>query len=123
MEFSSINYRSPTKREIEIKEENKVQIATASKNISYFLLKMTDLCFDKCIDLNTKYMTKYENKCVDSCFKKYVDANEYSYNKFYHISRYKGDESDNYDNLNEILKYFFTISSIEKNRKTHFFHE
>ena len=35
---------------------------------------------------------------------------------------YKGDESDNYDNLDELWKYFFTKASIDANRKTKIFH-
>ncbi len=123
MEFSSVNYRPASKREREIREENLVQTATASKNISYFLLKMSDVCFDKCVDVKIKYMTRNENKCVDSCFKKYVEVNEFAYNKFYQISRYKGDESKNYDNLDEVLQYFFTKTSIDTNRTIGFFHE
>ena len=84
---------------------------------------MTDVCFDKCVDVNFKYMTRKENKCVDSCFQKYVEVNEFAYNKFYQISRYKGDESSNYDNLDEVLRYFFTKTSIDANRTTGFFHE
>ena len=122
MEFSRVNYRLPTKKEIETQEDDKIQVATASKNISFFILKMTDLCFDKCINLNLKYLSKYENKCIDSCFIKYVETNEYAYNKFYNLSKYKGDEYDNFDNLDEVLKYFFTKASLEVNRKTKIFH-
>ena len=117
MEFSKVNYRPPNKKEIEAQEEEKIQIATASKNISFFILRISDLCFDKCINLNLKYLSKYENNCINSCFKKYVETNEFAYKKFYNIAMYKGDESDNYDNLDELWKYFFTKASIDANRK------
>jgi hypothetical protein len=68
-------------------EKEKRKKEEALKQYSSFLISITNMCFNKCINTDSIYFNKTENKCIDSCFHKFTDLNLYAYRKFREINK------------------------------------
>ncbi len=68
------------------REREKKQKEEASKTFGDYLINFSNMCFDKCINVDSVYLSKEEENCIDSTFYKFYDAHLLSINKFRNIN-------------------------------------
>jgi hypothetical protein len=73
------------KEKLDRQEKNKEE---ASKLFGDYLISITNLCFDKCMNTNEIYFSKLEDKCVENCFFKFSESHLYAYKKFLNINMF-----------------------------------
>ena len=95
------------------REEEERQRNDAARKVGEFMISMTNICFNKCINLNKISLSKKEENCVNSCFNKFSDLNLYSYNKFAEIDS-NIERSNDYGDYYDFLSSFFHIKSYTK---------
>lgn len=87
------------------KEELKHQKQEAAKSIGEFLISMTNICFDRCIDTNKIQLSSIESSCINNCFLNYNKFNLIAYEKFYDLHFSKSTErADDYGDYFELLE-------------------
>jgi hypothetical protein len=87
MEFRSITLYNITPERKKILEERETLRNEAAKTYGKYLVNMTNMCFEKCINTDNIYYSKNEDKCINSCFSKYTDINNYALLKFNEINK------------------------------------
>jgi hypothetical protein len=104
MEFRSVKKEVLTSERRKILEERETLRNEAAKTYGKYLVNMTNMCFDKCINTDEIYLTRSEDKCIDSCFSKYRDINNHALNKFNQINKdINNNISENYiTNINDL---------------------
>jgi hypothetical protein len=86
MEIKKIAF-FPYSKELKEKREKEIkQKEEASKTFGEYLISVSNICFDKCMNLDNLYITKSEERCVRNCFYKFSEAHTYSFEKFQNIN-------------------------------------
>lgn len=67
-------------------EEKKKHDEEACKIYGNYLINMSNIIFDKCINLERPHFSREEEKCIRSVFYKFSDAHLISMNKFKFIN-------------------------------------
>jgi len=91
-------------RDLKHKEE-------ASKSIGDYLISITNNCFDYCINTDSIYFTKNEEKCIKNYFEKYKEVHLYTLKKFKDIDQFTSintlERSADYGDYHGFLKFLF----------------
>jgi hypothetical protein len=82
MEIKKLVFIPPPIEVRQKQEKIKQQKIEASKTFGDFLINVSNLCFEKCINVTQIYMSKSESKCLTKCYTKFTEAHDYSINKF-----------------------------------------
>jgi len=85
-------------------ERDKKHKEESSKTFGDYLISITNVCFDKCINTDNIFMTKQEEKCIAEFFNKFTDAHIYSFYKFKNINNLI-DENNNHSHLDRSKDY------------------
>jgi hypothetical protein len=86
MEIKNIIFFPYSKELKEKKEKEQKQKEEASKTFGEYLISISNLCFDKCMNVDNVYISKSEENCVKNCFNKFSEAHTYSFEKFQKIN-------------------------------------
>jgi hypothetical protein len=87
MELRAIKETKITSERKKILDERESLRNEAAKTYGKFLINMTNLCFDKCINTDNIYYSKNEERCIKSYFTKYSEINNYDLFKFNEINK------------------------------------
>ena len=95
------------KRDLEKKHKEE-----ASKSFGDYLISITNVCFDKCINTDSVVLTKKEENCITEFFNKFGEAHHYAYRKFQYINNLT--ESDPLDRWKDFGDYFGVLEWVYK---------
>jgi len=120
MEIKKV-FRNPTSPALKEKHEReKLHKQEATKSFGDYLISITNYCFDKCINPDSIYISKSEEKCVNNIFHKFSEAHHYALNKFEYINI--STESDTLERANEYGDYYDLLQNVFREdiyNKTH----
>jgi hypothetical protein len=111
-----ISQELQTKRDREQKQKEE-----ACKTFGEYLINFSNFCFDKCINVDSVYLTKEEENCISSMFYKFHDAHLHSINKFRKIN-FKSEthfllRGDNYGDYYGFLESYLKYLNINVEKK------
>lgn len=104
MEFRTVKKEVISPDRKKILDERETLRNEAAKTYGKYLVNMTNLCFEKCINTDNIYLSRNEDKCIRTCFSKFKDINAYALNKFNEINKdINFNISENYiTNINDL---------------------
>lgn len=128
MEVRRLTKFVPSKELADKLEKQKKQKEEACKSFGDFLISITNFCFDKCINTDLMHFSKNEKKCVEDMFNKFVQAHQYTYDKFLNINSISEnssllERSEDYGDYFGILQTFLGEDLMKKEEKDYQFHK
>jgi hypothetical protein len=94
-------YESIQQKEIKDKQD-------ALKIFGNYLISLTNICFEKCIDTTKIQFSNYENNCLDSCHNKFHALYYKTFVKYYNEEKLNIKRAFDYGDKYDILTYLKT---------------
>jgi len=94
----SPEYEAIKEKQIKDKEE-------ALKIFGDYLISLTEICFEKCIDTQKIKISKIENQCIDNCHEKLHKLHYKTFSKFYNEENFNIRRSYDYGDIYDLYNY------------------
>lgn len=76
------NYSQYMKDKMQLEKQHK---AEGAKIIGEYIISLSNICFDSCVNTDVIYISKKEENCLHNCLKKFSESYSYTYNKMNNV--------------------------------------